>query len=114
LIPIASNNAIGGRALLYYLIPYSAMSVGAFAVITARERELAAPVTLDTLAGMGWERPVLGVAMCTFMFGFAGLPPPGGFVGRFYAFSAAFRHGWTGLVIIRVGPPGVNICVFLV
>src|SRR5207253_8323869 len=72
LIPIAANNALGGRALLYYLIPYSAMSVGAFAVVAARERELRAPVTLDNLAGFGWERPLLGVAMCTFMFGFAG------------------------------------------
>src|SRR5213078_1437850 len=97
LIPIAANNAIGARALLYYLIPYSALSIGAFAVVAARERELAAPVTLDNLAGMGWERPPLGVAMGTFMFGFAGLPPTGGFVGKFYAFSAAYRHGWTWL-----------------
>ena len=40
LIAIAANNALGGRALLYYLIPYCAMSVGAFAVVAAREREL--------------------------------------------------------------------------
>jgi len=113
LIPIASNNAIGGRALLYYLIPYSAMSVGAFAVITARERELAAPVTLDNLAGMGWERPVLGVSMCTFMFGFAGLPPTGGFVGKFYAFSAAYRHGWTWLVIVGVVATAVSLYYYL-
>jgi NADH-quinone oxidoreductase subunit N len=113
LIPIASDNAIGGRALLYYLIPYSVMSVGAFAVITARERELAAPVTLDNLAGMGWERPLLGVAMCTFMFGFAGLPPTGGFVGKFYAFSAAFRHGWTWLVIVGVVATAVSLYYYL-
>jgi len=113
LIPIASNNAIGGRALLYYLIPYSVMSVGAFAVITARERELAAPVTLDNLAGMGWERPLLGVAMCTFMFGFAGLPPTGGFVGKFYAFSAAYRHGWTWLVIVGVVATAVSLYYYL-
>ncbi len=113
LIPIASNNAIGGRALLYYLIPYSVMSVGAFAVITARERELAAPVTLDNLAGMGWERPLLGVAMCTFMFGFAGLPPTGGFVGKFYAFSAAYRHGWTWLVILGVVATAVSLYYYL-
>ena len=113
LIPIASDNAIGGRALLYYLIPYSAMSVGAFAVITARERELAAPVTLDNLAGMGWERPLLGVSMCTFMFGFAGLPPTGGFVGKFYAFSAAYRHGWTWLVIVGVVATAVSLYYYL-
>ena len=43
LIAIAANNALGARALLYYLIPYAAMSVGAFAVVAARERELNRP-----------------------------------------------------------------------
>ena len=40
LMAIAANSELGGEALLYYLVPYSAMSVGAFAVIAAREREL--------------------------------------------------------------------------
>ena len=113
LIPIAADNAIGGRALLYYLIPYAAMSVGAFGVVAARERELAAPVTLDNLAGLGWERPLLGVAMGVFMFGFAGLPPTGGFVGKFYAFSAAYRHGWTWLVIVGVIATAVSLYYYL-
>ena len=43
LIAVAANNALGGRALLYYLIPYGAASIGAFAVVAARERELARP-----------------------------------------------------------------------
>jgi NADH-quinone oxidoreductase subunit N len=113
LIPIASDNALGARALLYYLIPYSALSIGAFAVVAARERELAAPVTLDNLAGMGWERPLLGISMCTFMFGFAGLPPTGGFVGKFYAFSAAYEHGWTWLVIVGVVATAVSLYYYL-
>src|SRR5881275_3528713 len=113
LIPIASNNAIGGRALLYYLIPYSAMSVGAFAVVAARERELQAPVTLDTLSGMGWERPFLGVSMWVFMLGFAGFPLTGGFVGKFYVFSAAYEHGWTWLVIVGVAATAVSLYYYL-
>jgi NADH-quinone oxidoreductase subunit N len=113
LIPIAADNALGGRALLYYLIPYAAMSVGAFGVVAARERELAAPVTLDNLAGMGWERPLLGIAMGVFMFGFAGLPPTGGFVGKFYAFSAAYEHGWTWLVIVGVVATAVSLYYYL-
>ena len=40
LIAIAANNELGAKALLYYLIPYCAMSLGAFAVVAAREREL--------------------------------------------------------------------------
>jgi NADH-quinone oxidoreductase subunit N len=113
LIPIASNNALGARALLYYLIPYCAMSVGAFAVVAARERELQAPVTLDNLAGMGWERPFLGVAMWTFMLGFAGFPLTGGFVGKFYVFAAAYRHGWTWLVIVGVAATAVSLYYYL-
>src|SRR3712207_8243121 len=56
LIAIAANNAVGARALLYYLIPYSAMSIGAFAIVAARERELRREVTIDDMAGLGWER----------------------------------------------------------
>ena len=40
LIAVAANNELGGRALLYYLIPYCAASIGAFGVVAAREREL--------------------------------------------------------------------------
>jgi NADH-quinone oxidoreductase subunit N len=113
LIGVASNSALGGRALLYYLIPYGAMSVGAFAVVAARERELHQEVTLDNLAGMGWERPFLGIAMWTFMLGFAGLPPTGGFVGKFYVFSAAYDRGWIWLVIVGVVATAVSLYYYL-
>jgi NADH-quinone oxidoreductase subunit N len=113
LIPIAANNALGARALLYYLIPYCAMSVGAFAVVAARERELRQPVTLDNLAGMGWERPFLGVAMWIFMLGFAGFPLTGGFVGKFYAFSAAYDRGWIWLMIVGIAATLVSLYYYL-
>ncbi|HEX6491021.1 MAG TPA: NADH-quinone oxidoreductase subunit N [Gaiellaceae bacterium] len=113
LIALAADSSLGARALFYYLVPYAAMSVGAFAVVAARERELAAPVTLDNLAGLGWERPLLGVSMSVFMFGLAGLPPTGGFVGKFYAFSAAYRHGWTWLVIVGVFATAVSLYYYL-
>ena len=113
LIPVAAATDLGGRALLFYLIPYSAMSIGAFAVVAARERELARPVDLDALAGMGWERPFLGVAMWTFMLGFAGLPLTGGFVAKFYAFSAAYDAGMLWLVIVGVLATAVSLYYYL-
>ncbi len=113
LIGIAANSALGTRALLYYLIPYAAMSLGAFAVVAARERELGQAVTLDNLAGMGWERPLLGAAMWTFMLGFAGLPPTGGFLGKFYLFSAAYDRGWLWLVIVGVAATAVSLYYYL-
>jgi NADH-quinone oxidoreductase subunit N len=113
LIAVAANNAAGGKALLYYLIPYSAASIGAFAVVAARERELGMPVTLDSLAGFGWERPVLGVAMWAFMLGFAGMPPTGGLVGKFYVFSAANERGWVWLIIVGVVATAVSLYYYL-
>jgi NADH-quinone oxidoreductase subunit N len=113
LIAIAANNALGARALLFYLVPYAAMSLGSFAVVAARERELGVPVTFENMAGFGWERPVLGIAMWTFMLGFAGFPLTGGFVGKFYVFSAAYRHGWTWLVIVGVVATLVSLYYYL-
>jgi NADH-quinone oxidoreductase subunit N len=113
LIPIAVGTPLGGRALLFYLVPYAAMSLGAFAIVAARERELARPLTFDGLAGLGWERPLLGIAMSLFMFGFIGLPPAGLFLGKFYAFSAAIDRGWTWLAIVGVVATVVSIYYYV-
>ena len=113
LIAIAANNELGGRALLYYLIPYGAMSVGAFAVVAARERELQAPVTLENLGGFGWERPFLGAAMWVFMLGFMGMPLTGGLIGKFYVFSAAYESGWWWLIVAGVIATAVSLYYYL-
>jgi NADH-quinone oxidoreductase subunit N len=113
LIGLSAGSALGGRALMYYLVPYSAMAFGSFAVVAARERELGVPVTLENLAGFGWERPFLGAAMWFFMFGFAGLPLGGGFVGKFYVLAAAYRHGWVWLVIVGVLATLISLYYYL-
>jgi NADH-quinone oxidoreductase subunit N len=113
LIGLSTGTALGARAVMYYLVPYSAMAFGSFAVVAARERELGARVTIQNLAGFGWERPFLGVAMWFFMFGFAGLPLGGGFIGKFYVLSAAYRHGWTWLVIVGVLATLVSLYYYL-
>ena len=113
LIGLAAASPLGGRAFLYYLIPYSAMAFGSFAIVAAREKELGQPVTLENLAGFGWERPFLGVAMWLFMFGFAGLPVGGGFVGKIYVFSAAYEHGWAWLVVVGVVATLVSLYYYL-
>jgi NADH-quinone oxidoreductase subunit N len=113
LIAIAAASERGGEALLYYLVPYSAMSVGAFAVVAARERELAAPVTLESLGGLGWERPFYGVAMWVFMLGFAGFPLTGGLFGKFFVFSAAYDAGDWWLVLVGVAATALSLAYYL-
>jgi NADH-quinone oxidoreductase subunit N len=113
LMAVAANSERGGAALLYYLVPYSAMSIGAFAVVAARERELARPVTLESLAGLGWERPLYGLAMWTFMLGFAGFPFTGGLFGKLFVFSAAYDAGYWWLVLIGVAATAVSLAYYL-
>ncbi len=113
LMAIAANSELGGEALLYYLVPYSAMSVGAFAVVAARERELQAPVTLDSLAGFGWERPYHGIALWIFMLGMAGFPLTGGMFGKLFVFSAAYDAGDWWLVLIGVAATTVSLGYYL-
>jgi NADH-quinone oxidoreductase subunit N len=113
LIAVSADNALGGRALLYFLIPYGAASIGAFAVVAIRERELQRPVTLEAMSGFGWERPFLGVAMWVFMLSFAGFPLTGGMLGKLYVFSAAYDAGWWWLVVIGVVATAISIYYYL-
>ncbi len=113
LMPIAAGNELGGRALLYYLIPYAALSVAAFAVVTARERELNRPVTLEGLAGLGWERPYHGAALAIAMLGFIGLPPMGLFLGKLYVFGALYERGWIWLMVLGAVFTAVSVYYYL-
>src|SRR4029078_3804409 len=113
LIAISADSELGGKALLFYLIPYSAMSLGSFPVVAARERELGVPVTCENMAGFGWERPLLGILMWAFMLGFAGFPLTGGFVGKCSVFAAAYRAGSTWLVIVGVLATLVSLYYYL-
>jgi NADH-quinone oxidoreductase subunit N len=113
LIAISAGTERGAEALLYYLVPYSAMSVGAFAVVAARERELGTPVWLESLAGLGWERPFYGVAMWVFMLGFAGFPLTGGLFGKLFVFSAAYDAGEWWLVLVGVAATAISLAYYL-
>ena len=113
LIAIAADSQDGATSLLYYLIPYSAATVGAFAVVAARERELGRPVSLASLEGFGWERPFLGVGMWVFMLSLAGFPLTGGFLGKLFVFSAIYEAGWWWLVVIGVLATALSLAYYL-
>ncbi len=113
LMAIAAASANGSRALLYYLVPYAAATVGAFAVIAARERQLGRAVDFEALEGLGWERPFHGVALWVFVLGFAGFPLTGGFIGKFAVFAAVYEAGWWWLVVIGVAATAVSLGYYL-
>jgi NADH-quinone oxidoreductase subunit N len=100
LIGIAAGGDTGGSAVLFYLCSYGAMTLGAFAVLTALKRGGEEDVRYGDLAGLGWKRPFLAAAMSLFMLSLAGFPPLGGFTGKFYLFRSAILSEQTSLAIL--------------
>jgi NADH-quinone oxidoreductase subunit N len=102
LVGMIAGGEQGGGSLLFYLVAYTWMTIGAFTVVAALGRRGQPNENLDDYAGVGFRSPFLGMAMAVFMLSLAGIPPFGGFVGKFYLFSAAVKSGYIWLVVIGV------------
>jgi NADH-quinone oxidoreductase subunit N len=103
--PVAGQGPMrdGVAALLFYIAIYGAMNLGAFAVLTAFQKENRAAETLDDLAGMARRAPLAALALAICVFSLMGFPPTAGFLGKLYIFSSAFSldssHPFQGPVI---------------
>lgn len=104
LVGLAAGNAEGYGGALYYLMVYSLMNIGAFGVMAYLEWDgkEGSSQDLDSLAGIGPKRPLLGVIMGFFMFSLTGFPPLAGFLGKYAVFAPAVQAGLTWLVLIGV------------
>lgn len=90
------------QAVLMYLIVYAFTNLGAFAVVTAVEKDDATTVMLDDLSGLGRAKPLIALAMSVFMLSLTGIPLTGGFVGKWFVFRSALNSGLWGLALIGV------------
>lgn len=99
---MVAGSEFGGAAVLFYLVVYTLMTVGAFAVIVALGRRGQPNENLDDFAGVGLRSPFLGFAMTVFMLSLAGVPPFAGFVAKVYLFSATLQAGYVWLTILGV------------
>ncbi|MGH7775048.1 MAG: NADH-quinone oxidoreductase subunit N [Candidatus Binatia bacterium] len=100
LIGVVAGDEAGGQALLFYLLAYAPMTLGAFGVVMALKDGPRDHEAYSDYAGLGLKRPFLGMAMSIFMLSLAGFPPLGGFTGKFYLFRSAVVAGYTDLAII--------------
>lgn len=107
----------GGAAIMYYLVSYTAMTLGAFAVLLLVLGHKSTEKDSDDISkfnGLGWRNPMLGVLMTVFMFSLAGLPPGfAGMLGKFYLFNAAVQADYIGLVIIGVINSAISCYYYL-
>jgi len=95
--PVASGGPLrnGLSAMLFYIVPYGLMNLGAFgvlALIQARGREAE---ELDDLAGLARPQPMAALALAVCVFSLMGMPPTAGFFGRVYIFGSALSAGAT-------------------
>lgn len=96
-------SALGtAHAILYYLLAYLFMNLGAFAVIVAMGRDGRGGDYLDDYAGLSRSRPELAALMSIFLLSMTGVPPLAGFLAKFYLFQAAVHNRLYLLTVIAV------------
>ncbi|MGA2965596.1 MAG: NADH-quinone oxidoreductase subunit N [Terriglobales bacterium] len=76
----------GFKGILIYLLVYTFMNLGAFAVITSLRHRKVIGDELDDMAGLYQRAPVEAVLMLLFLLSLAGIPPAAGFLGKYYIF----------------------------
>jgi NADH-quinone oxidoreductase subunit N len=113
LVAVVAGGRDGASAALFYLAVYSFMNLGAFGVLTLLGRDLDERVLVSDLAGLGFRKPLLGLAMTLFMLSLGGIPPTAGFMGKIFVFGTALKAGLTGLVVIGVLNSVVSVFYYL-
>jgi NADH-quinone oxidoreductase subunit N len=91
----------GLQAILFYLLIYAIMTLGAFLVVIALNNRLGSE-DIEDYAGLGFREPLLAASMFVFLISLTGLPPTAGFIGKFYLFAAVGEMGMWWLAILGV------------
>jgi NADH-quinone oxidoreductase subunit N len=113
LIGVVAGGELAQAGILYYLLVYAFMNIGAFGVLALLGKKETEYSTLQDFNGLGLKYPVLGLAMAVFMFSLAGIPPTGGFMGKLYIFSAAIKSGYVWLVVLGAVNSVISIYYYL-
>ncbi len=113
LVAMVAASELGTASVLYYILAYAFMNLGAFGVVILYGRKGEENINIADYSGMASKYPLLAAAMAIFMFSLAGIPPTAGFVGKFYIFSAAVKAGYIGLAIIGVLNSALSVYFYL-
>jgi len=113
LIGFATATPEAYAAVLFYLVVYVFMNLGAFGVIVALAHRGKDCDRFEEFAGLANSRPGLAALLALFMIALAGIPPTGGFYAKFALFGAAVKAGNVGLTILAVLTSVVAIYYYL-
>jgi NADH-quinone oxidoreductase subunit N len=113
LVGMVAANEIGFSGVLFYMLAYTFMNIGAFAVLVLAGKQGEENLTLEGFSGFGYKRPFLGVAMTIFLFSLMSIPPTAGFAGKFYLFAGAIKAGYVWLAVIAMLNSAVSFYYYL-
>ena len=108
LMGLTTQTAAGIEAIMFYMVIYCLMNVGAFWVAGKVEDTLGGD-DLQHFKGLVQRRPLYAICMAVFLFSLTGLPPLAGFIGKFYLFNAVLGREMYGLALIA----GLNSVISL-
>jgi NADH-quinone oxidoreductase subunit N len=101
----------GEQAILFYLVAYLCMNLGAFVVVIGLS-EAGVGETIESYRGIGVRAPLFAAMLGVFLFSLTGLPPLAGFIGKFYLFAAVLKKGgvfFTALAVIGILNSAVSL-----
>lgn len=116
-MPLSLSAAYGG--VIFYLLIYALMTLGAFAVLIHFEQQLRpehnenANLNLNDIRGIAARHPWAAAALTLFLFSLAGIPPTAGFFAKLYIFLPAVKQGLIGLVIVGVLNSVISVYYYL-
>jgi NADH-quinone oxidoreductase subunit N len=113
LMGILHGGVDGMAAMVFYVTAYVFMQMGAFVIVSILERSNDQYVELSDYAGLSKREPILAGLMALFMFSLAGIPPFGGFFGKYMLFKAAIDAGMTWLAIVGVVSSVISMWFYL-
>jgi NADH-quinone oxidoreductase subunit N len=111
-IQISSSST---QAVIFYLVSYILMQLGAFIVIGMVESKSdltgksASTNAIESYKGLGKTNPGLASLLTIFLFSLAGIPPLAGFWGKYYIFYSIIqaKFYWVAVVGILLSLIGV-------
>ena len=113
LVAFVAGNDIGTSAILFYLMAYAFMNLGAFTCIILLGKKEEENTLISDYAGIGFKYPLLAASMTIFLLSMAGIPPLGGFMAKFYVFSAAVKSEFYWLAILGVLNSAISVYYYL-
>ena len=99
LLGLLAGTPEGMAATMTYLVIYLFMNLGAFAILMLLAEPGQPHESLDDCKGLATRHPLAAALMLVFLFSLTGIPPTGGFIGKFYLLKAAFSAGYTLTVV---------------